>query len=91
MVTAADLSPEGGTLAVLSYHTILLFGRPADGQDWLSRPLKEIPLDQGALEQCESLAWDGESLLITNEDRAMFRVNAPLSSSCLRFPGEGCE
>ena len=91
MVTAADLSPDGETLAVLSYHALLLFGRPDDDQDWLSRPIKVIPLDQGALEQCESVAWHGKSLVITNEDRAMFRVQAPLSSGCLRFPGEGCE
>jgi hypothetical protein len=91
MVTAADLSPDGETLAVLSYHALLLFGRPEDGQDWLSRPLKEISLDQSALEQCESVAWDGETLLITNEDRAMFRVNTPRSPECLSFPGMGCE
>ncbi|MCK6525206.1 hypothetical protein L6R49_27695 [Myxococcota bacterium] len=90
MVTAADLSADGETLAVLSYHALFLFGRPEDGQDWLSRPLKEIPLDQGALEQCESVAWDGDALLITNEDRAMFRVNAPLATTCVAFPGEGC-
>jgi hypothetical protein len=83
-VTGADLDPSGRRLAVLTYHAIFVFERPDDGRHWLSRPLRRIDLDQDVTDQCEGIAWDGDALLVANEDRALFRVVDPLHSA--RFP-----
>lgn len=72
--TAADLSPDG-TLAVLSYHGIFLFPRPTEGHNWLGSTPKVIGLDQDIAAQCEGIAWVGDTLMFTNEDRAIFTVD----------------
>jgi hypothetical protein len=73
--TAADLSPDGSTLAVLSYSDLFLFDRPASGDAWLSSSYRRIPLDRGVLRQAEALAWEDDStLLIANEQRDLFRL-----------------
>ncbi|HMV70464.1 MAG TPA: hypothetical protein PKA64_26725 [Myxococcota bacterium] len=76
-VTAASLSPDGQTLALLTYHAVLLFGRPASGDDWLSRPLSQFPLVQTTTRQCEAVAWDGPALIVGNEEGRLFRVADP--------------
>jgi hypothetical protein len=68
-VTAADLSPDGRTLAVLTYRDVLLYHRAAR-QPWPGavarnpqvRPLTWLP-------QAEALAWasDGEALYASGE------------------------
>jgi hypothetical protein len=67
-VTAADLSPDGQTLAVLTYSDVLLYSR--HGQAWpvavagrpRVNPLPWVP-------QAEALAWsaDGSALYATGE------------------------
>ncbi len=68
-VTAADLSPDGRTLAVLTYRDVLLYRRGKTG-DWpaavAARPqVHELPW----LAQAEALGWsaDGQSLYATGE------------------------
>jgi hypothetical protein len=68
-VTAADLSPDGNTLAVLTYDRLLLYGRKP-GESWASaatRPPRTRPVPW--LHQAEALAWlpDGKGLLATGE------------------------
>lgn len=77
--TGADLSPDGQTLAVLTYTALWLFTRPGDGSDaWLSAPAREIPLDKRVVRQAEGIAWDdAETLLITNEQGDIFRLALP--------------
>lgn len=80
--TAAELSPDGNTLAVLSYTAVWLFERPAEGDAWLSAPSNRLPLDVNAARQIEAIAWlDAETLIVTNEQRDWFE--APLD-----LPGE---
>ncbi len=74
-VTAASISPDGQRLAVLTYHEVFLFSRPASGDDWLASPAGSFPLVQAVTAQCEAIAWSGDDLLITNEDGALFRVS----------------
>ena len=74
-VTAASISPDGQRLAVLTYHEVYLFSRPASGDDWLASPAGSFPLVQAVTAQCEAIAWSGDDLLITNEDGALFRVS----------------
>ncbi|MCO4773739.1 MAG: hypothetical protein KDA24_27150 [Deltaproteobacteria bacterium] len=105
-VTGADLSPDGARLAVLTYHAIFVFERPpaapSDGSgaagdgvaggptNWLAGPSHRIALVQPVLQQCEAIAWDGDALLVTNEGRALFRLEAPTAPGCKAFPGPGC-
>jgi hypothetical protein len=68
-VTAADLSPDGRTLAVLTYDRLLLYAR-APGEPWsraVSRPPRTQPLPW--LHQAEGVAWmrDGKGLIATGE------------------------
>lgn len=86
MVTAADLHPDGGILAVLTYHALFLFDRPGPGEHWLSRLRARVDLDQDVLDQCEAVAWDGWSVLITNEDGAIFRVPGAVHASPATYP-----
>ncbi|GAB3388562.1 hypothetical protein [Lysobacter fragariae] len=68
-ITAADLSPDGRTLAVMTYRDLLLYGRkPGEGwaQALLRAPkVQTLPL----LPQAEALGWaaDGKSLYATSE------------------------
>ena len=77
MVTAADLRADGERLAVLTYHALFVFDRPARPEEWLGTPRLVLPLDPAVAAQCEALAWDGDDLLFTNEGRGVFRVASP--------------
>ena len=70
MVTAADLSPDGRRLAVLSYTSIVLC--EADPGNWFEGDIQRMSIRAG---QCESLCWWGEALLLGNEQRMLYRVN----------------
>lgn len=73
--TAADLSPDGQTLAVLSYDALWLFSRPEAGDQWLSAPARSWPLDGSVFRQAEAISWiDDATLLIGNEQRDLFRL-----------------
>ena len=73
--TGADLSPDGRTLAVLSYTDLYLFRDPVDDRWFSASTVRRVPLDTGVFKQAEAIAWDGnESLLITNEQGDLFRV-----------------
>ena len=74
-VTAADMSPDGHRLAVATYTTLWLFDRPAYDDDWLSGKTWRLDLDTSQAKQLEALAWeDASSLLLTNEQRDLFRA-----------------
>jgi hypothetical protein len=67
--TAADLSPDGRTLAVLTYDRLLLYPRKS-GEAWanaVTRAPRTIALPW--LQQAEAVAWlpDGKGLLATGE------------------------
>jgi hypothetical protein len=71
-VTAADLSPDGRTLAVLTYQDVLFFPRKP-GEDWartVARTPRIEPLPP-LLPQAEALAWSasGKGLYATGEFR----------------------
>lgn len=73
--TGADVSPDGQTLAVISYEDLFLFDKPANGDAWLSSTHRRIPLDRSVTRQAEAVAWeDGSTLLVTNEGRDIFRI-----------------
>ena len=74
--TAAELSPDSRTLAVLSYTAIWLFERPASGDAWLSAPSRKLSLNTETAQQVEAIAWlNSETLIVTNEQRDWFEVS----------------
>lgn len=81
MATDAAVHPSGRVLALLSYHAVFLFERPLSGHDWTARPLRTVPLDQDVLDQTEAIAWDGWSLVLTNEDGVIFRMADPFRAT----------
>jgi hypothetical protein len=77
--TAAELSPDGMTLAVLSGRGVWLFQRPAQGDRWLTakRP-RVIAFEPRTAKQAEALCWDDPTTLrITNEQRDVFVLRLP--------------
>lgn len=88
MVTAADVSPDGRFLAVLTYGSVTLFQRSDERPeghgtasidaapiDWLARPaVRSITLVPMIAKQAEAVAWLGEDLMISNEQRDLLRI-----------------
>lgn len=70
-VTAADLSPDGSRLAVLTYTAIHLFRKPQESDDYLSGQHRRFSLVFG---QAEAIAWDGDDLIVTNEAGEILRT-----------------
>ncbi len=76
LATAADLSPDGEVLAVLTYAAVWFFSRPAPGsEDWLGGmpAIRTLPIFE--TRQAEALAWrDDGVLVITNEGGSIFEM-----------------
>ena len=75
-VTAADLSPDGRTLAVLCHApvaSVWLFDISKTGSKMLSGPARRFLL-RGA-GQCEAVCFeDDRTLVVANEERRLFRI-----------------
>lgn len=76
-VTAAAMSPDERTLAVLCQapeQSVWLFERPETGDQFLSKgKARQIKFQNG--KQCEAIEWlDNQHVLITNEQREIFRL-----------------
>ena len=85
-VTGADLSADGQYLAVLTYHAIFIFERPAQGMNFFANLKSRIALNQDICDQVEGIAWDGNALLFNNEDAEVFRIEKPLKPRAGVFP-----
>ncbi len=79
MVTDAEADKDGERLAVLTYSGAWLFERPLKSDNYFEGKKAFLPFRAG---QCEGIAFDGGSLIVSNEEREFFRV--PLSSFKLR-------
>lgn len=86
MVTDAALSPDQRHLAVLTYAGIVIFAAPDDGYDFLAHPIKRIDFDTDVTIQCEGLAWIGDALYMTNEQRGLHRLHNPLAREFTTYP-----
>ena len=76
LATGADVSPDSDHLAVLTYSRLWVFDRPKHGDKWLQSSARVLDLDRNLVQQNEAVAWEtNNSLLITNENRAIFRVS----------------
>lgn len=72
MVTGADVNLAETHLAVLTYDIIWIFWLPQRGDKLLSGKSKKIPI---FLKQCEGICWDGDELVVVNEEGEIYRVN----------------
>ena len=85
-MTGADLSADGQYLAVLTYHAIFIFERPAHGMNFFTNLKNRIALNQDICDQVEGIAWNGDALLFNNEDAEVFRIEKPLKPRDGEFP-----
>lgn len=82
-VTGADLSPDGRTLAVLNYQSVLLYRRPGARAPWASALAAPTTLPFTWMPQAEAIAFgaDGLSLWVAGEQRPSplirFRASPP--------------
>ncbi|GAB4267013.1 MAG: hypothetical protein Kow0092_20190 [Deferrisomatales bacterium] len=71
-VTAADASPDGRRLAVLTYGAVWVFERPPGSDDYFQGAVSWMPI---RARQCEALCWDGDRLLLGNEQGEIYCVD----------------
>jgi hypothetical protein len=75
-VTAADMSPDGRYLAVLTHMpraSVWIFDTEGVGDKLLSKPVRWVELRNA--KQCEAICWVGkDELMIANEQRELFVV-----------------
>ncbi len=75
LASAADVSPDGRLLAVLTYTALWVFEKPASGDRWLSGRARRLELDPRETRRVEALCWDdADTLLLANEQRDLYRV-----------------
>lgn len=75
-VTAADVSPDGRYLAVLSHlpmASVWIFDTQGVGDKLLSKPVRWVEIKKAR--QCEAICFDGpDHLMIANEQQELFRI-----------------
>jgi hypothetical protein len=86
MATGADVSADAKRLALLSYDAVFVFELAAGQQDPFAGEVHRIALNPRHVDQVEAVTWDGEELLLVNEDRALFRIGEV--SVRQRYPDE---
>jgi hypothetical protein len=72
MVTAADASPDGKLVAVLTYTALWVFEYDRKSGSIFGKSIRWKPIFAW---QAEAVAWEGnDSLVIANEGGQIFRV-----------------
>ena len=84
--TSADATPDGRYLAVLGYNVVFIFQRPDEGDNYLASKPWPIALNLMATKQCEGITWDGDDLLLSNEQGELHRIVAPLRLRPSSYP-----
>ncbi|MDQ8183215.1 hypothetical protein [Pelagicoccus sp. SDUM812005] len=70
--TAADASPDGQKLAVLTYSGCWVFEKPSDSDNYFAG---QAFYKTFYAKQCESICWDDEeTLIISNEQKDLYQV-----------------
>ncbi|MEK7702605.1 MAG: hypothetical protein AAB317_01405 [Nitrospirota bacterium] len=70
-VTAADVTPDGKTLAVLTYMGVHVFEKPKENDNYLAGAHQMFEQFFG---QSEAIAFDGSDIIITNEESQILKV-----------------
>jgi len=80
MVTDASVSPDGKSLAILTYRAVWVITLPVAGENIFNGPMLYAPLSPPVLSwQIEGCAWlDAQTLLVGSEQGDLFKI--PLSA-----------
>ena len=80
MVTDASVSPDGKSLAILTYRAVWVITLPLAGENIFNGPMLYAPLSPPVLSwQIEGCAWlDAQTLLVGSEQGDLFKI--PLSA-----------
>ena len=80
MVTDASVSPDGKSLAILTYRAVWVITLPLAGENIFNGPMFYAPLSPPVLSwQIEGCAWlDAQTLLVGSEQGDLFKI--PLSA-----------
>jgi len=80
-ITAADLSPDGRTLAVLNYQAVYLYRREA-GARWPAALARPTRLDFTWMPQAEAMGFslDGRQLWVAGEQRPSPLIHFPMNT-----------
>ena len=80
MVTDASVSPDGKSLAILTYRAVWVITLPATGENFFDGSMSYTPLSPPLLSwQIEGCAWlDAQTLLVGSEQGDLFKI--PLSA-----------
>ena len=70
-VTAADATPDGQKIAVLTKNSVWIFERKNESESFFTAPCRWSPIIAG---QCEGICFDGDDLLISNEEGQLFQL-----------------
>jgi len=70
-VTGADASPDGNRLAVLTYSAVWLFEVSGSSDEYFNGKITWLPIEA---KQCEGICFDGNKLMISNEQRDLFEL-----------------
>jgi hypothetical protein len=71
MITGGDISEDGKRIALSSYRALFVFEGEGTPPDILGIPPRISNLNAG---QIEGIAWSGEDLILTNEQRDVFLI-----------------
>ena len=76
MVTDASVSPDGKSLAILTYRAVWVITLPVAGENIFNGPMVYAPLSPPVLSwQIEGCAWfDGQTLLVGSEQGDLFKI-----------------
>ena len=79
MVTDASVSPDGKSLAILTYRAVWVIALPVTGENFFDGSMSYTPLSPPLLSwQIEGCAWlDAQTLLVGSEQGDLFKI--PLS------------
>lgn len=72
MVTAADVSPDGNKLVVLTYDAIWMFEVSDSSDDYFGGKISWLPI---FAKQCEGICFTGTEIIICNEQRDLFKLS----------------
>jgi len=85
MVTAADVSTDGKRLAVLTYNAVWVFAISGGDDNFLQGKASRCTIAMG---QCEAICFDGNDLIVSSEQRGLYRIKPEWLEPVLRQAAE---
>ncbi len=70
-VTAADASPSGSQVAVLTYNAVWLFETKEGSDRYFDGKISWLPINA---RQCEGICFDNHKLIVSNEQGNLFEI-----------------